>query len=74
MTPFEASQKGYIKVMNEELTIARLDYIDPHYNLATSNIKLEKKLALRDRLAVTLEGPLLKVKFGFYAILTTSLP
>jgi len=74
MSPHEASVKGYIKVMNYELTIARLDYNDPIFNLSTSNIKLEKKILLRSCLAVTMEASLLKVKFGIYAILTTALP
>ena len=59
--------------MNFELTIARLDYNEPNFKLSTSNIKIPKIIPLRDSLAVTLEAPLLKVKFGLYAILTTSL-
>ena len=74
MTSDEAAPKGYIKIMNYELTIARLDYSDPVFILATSNIKLAKKLSLRACLAVTMEASLLKVKFGIYAILTTALP
>ena len=74
MSDHEASSKGYIKIMNYELTIARLDYNDPVFELSTSNIKLEKKLLLRMCLAVTMEASLLKVKFGIYAILTTALP
>ena len=74
MTANEASSIGYIQVMNYELTIAKLDYSDPIFNLTTSNIKLEKKLMLRVCLAVTMEVSLLKVKFGVYAILATALP
>ena len=74
MAAHEAATKGYIKVMNYELTIARLDYNDPIFNLTTSNIKLEKKILLRMCLSVTSEAALLKVKFGLYAILTTALP
>jgi len=60
--------------MNYDLTIARLDYNDSIFNFSTSNIKINNKLILRNCLAVTMEASLLKVKFGVYAILTTSLP
>ena len=73
MSVSEAEGLGYQRRIDTNLAIHRLDYSHPCFEFSTSNIKDEHKKRLRNTLSVTLEAPLLRLKFGFYSIVTTSI-
>ena len=73
MSAPQAAKVGYERKIDSELSIHKLDYNTAYFEFSTSNIKDAHKKKLKNALSVTLEAPLLRLKFGFYSILTTSI-
>ena len=73
MSAPQAAKAGYIRKLDSDLCVHKLDYNTPNFQFSTSNIKDNYKKKLGTKLSITLEAPLLRLKFGFYSILTTSI-
>ena len=73
MSSTQAGRLNYEKQIDSNLTLHRLDYSHPNFEFSTSNIKDDSKDKLRNTPSVALEAPLLRLKFGFYSIITTSI-